>query len=81
MHFVALGQSTKLPKFNLAYQLLKFPLCKTSLNQSEPPEGVPGIFPQAPGEDAVPEDMSGISLFPGNAWLPEKLLEINWGLA
>lgn len=22
MHFVALGQSTKLPKFNLAYQLL-----------------------------------------------------------
>lgn len=39
------------------------------------------FFPQAPGKEAIPGDMSSVSLCPGNAWLLEKLLWLVIGTA
>lgn len=63
----------------LHFQRLLAPLSCASHRRS--PEGVPGIFPQAPEEEAVPQDMTSVSLYPGNAQLPEKLLELVVGIA
>lgn len=61
------------------FQLLAAPL--SSARHKRSTEGVPGIFPRAPGEEAVPGNMTSVSLCPGNAWLPRKLFELVVGIA
>lgn len=63
----------------LRFQLLVAPLSCASHRRST--GGVPGILPRAPGEEAVPGDMTSVSSYPGNARLPEKLLELVVGIA